>query len=246
MPCLVAMPTLPSRLCCTVLLMQCRMLGPLEGPHRRMVLPGRSAPRCYYTAPPLAVSPGGTRADWNMGWAHRPACHPAGCKLSAIPRSRGLHARTVHSPQDLPAGMHAAASGPLPVPVSPARGCDRAHWPGGPSQLSWVSASQPGSFHIFNESQQFPANADFKPLSFLSVGTKQQSRLKYSQSLMSICLRLLVQHSFSIRALPLRSRAEPRGRRLGTGDSFPRSWMPTGQPRGPGPGPRAASFGARK
>jgi hypothetical protein len=65
------------------------------------------------------------------------------------------------------------------------------------NELSWVSASQPGSFHIFNESQQFPANADFKPLSFLSVGTKQQSRLKYSQSLMSICLRLLVQHSFS-------------------------------------------------
>ena len=64
-------------------------------------------------------------------------------------------------------------------------------------ELSWVSASQPGSFHIFNESQQFPANADFKPLSFLSVGTKQQSRLKYSQSLMSICLRLLVQHSVS-------------------------------------------------
>ncbi len=59
-----------------------------------------------------------------------------------------------------------------------------------PNFRSWVSASQPGSFHIFNESQQFPANADFKPLSFLSVGTKQQSRLKYSHSLMSICLTL--------------------------------------------------------
>ena len=59
---------------------------------------------------------------------------------------------------------------------------------GANAQLSWVSASQPGSSHIFNERQQFPANADFKPLSFLSVGTKQQSRLKYSQSLMSICL----------------------------------------------------------
>ena len=55
----------------------------------------------------------------------------------------------------------------------------------------------PGSFHIFNESQQLRPKADLKLLSFLSVGTKQQSRLKYSHSLMSICLRLLVQHSFS-------------------------------------------------
>jgi hypothetical protein len=38
------------------------------------------------------------------------------------------------------------------------------------------------------KASNFSANADFKPLSFLSVGTKQQSRLKYSQSLMSICL----------------------------------------------------------
>ena len=42
-------------------------------------------------------------------------------------------------------------------------------------ELSWVSASQPGSSHIFNECQQLPAQADFKLLSFLSVGTKQQS-----------------------------------------------------------------------
>ncbi len=55
----------------------------------------------------------------------------------------------------------------------------------------------PGSFHIFNESQQLRPKADFKLLSFLSVGTKQQSRLKYPHSLMSICLRLLVQHSLS-------------------------------------------------
>ncbi len=44
----------------------------------------------------------------------------------------------------------------------------------------------PGSSHILNERQQFPAKAEFKLLSFLSVGTKQQSRLKYSHSLMSI------------------------------------------------------------
>ena len=30
----------------------------------------------------LAVSPGGMRADWNMGWAHRPACHTAGSLAS--------------------------------------------------------------------------------------------------------------------------------------------------------------------
>jgi hypothetical protein len=48
----------------------------------------------------------------------------------------------------------------------------------------------PGSSHIFNERQQFPANADFKLLSFLSVGTKQQSRLRYWNSLMSIPFRL--------------------------------------------------------
>jgi hypothetical protein len=33
----------------------------------------------------------------------------------------------------------------------------------------------PGSSHVFNERQQLPAKADFKLLSFLSVGTKQQS-----------------------------------------------------------------------
>ncbi len=35
----------------------------------------------------------------------------------------------------------------------------------------------PGSSHIFNERQQFPANADFKLLSFLSVGTKPMHRI---------------------------------------------------------------------
>ncbi len=46
----------------------------------------------------------------------------------------------------------------------------------------------PGSSHVFNERRQLPAKADFKLLSFLSVGTKQQSRLKYSHRLMSISL----------------------------------------------------------
>jgi hypothetical protein len=50
----------------------------------------------------------------------------------------------------------------------------------------------PGSSHISNERQQLRPKADFKLLSFLSVGTKQQStgRPRYSQSLMSISLRL--------------------------------------------------------
>ena len=52
----------------------------------------------------------------------------------------------------------------------------------------------PGSsrLHIFSREQ---STRDLR--TFLWSNTKQQSRLKYSQSLMSICLRLLVQHSFS-------------------------------------------------
>ena len=41
---------------------------------------------------------------------------------------------------------------------------------------------------MFITFKQRPAGPDFKLPSFLSVGTKQQSRLKYSHSLMSICL----------------------------------------------------------
>ena len=59
------------------------------------------------------------------------------------------------------------------------------------AELTELGVGQlPGSFHIFNESQQLRPKADLKLLSFLSVGTKQQSRLKYSQSLMSIPFRL--------------------------------------------------------
>jgi hypothetical protein len=54
-------------------------------------------------------------------------------------------------------------------------------------QLSWVSASHRDKAQdAFIYVKQRPAGPDFKLLSFLSVGTKQQSRLKYSQSLMSI------------------------------------------------------------
>ncbi len=42
------------------------------------------------------------------------------------------------------------------------------------------------SSRCFHLRQTETGRADFKLLSFLSVGTKQQSRLKYSQSLMSI------------------------------------------------------------
>ena len=42
------------------------------------------------------------------------------------------------------------------------------------------------SSRCFHLRQTKTGRADFKLLSFLSVGTKQQSRLKYSQSLMSI------------------------------------------------------------
>ena len=42
--------------------------------------------------------------------------------------------------------------------------------------------------------------------SFLWLGTKQQSRLKYSQSLMSISFRLLSQHSSATRSSTLRDR----------------------------------------
>ena len=54
------------------------------------------------------------------------------------------------------------------------------------AKLSWVSASDRGHLesHLF-KSQQFR-----KARSFLWVSTKQQSRLEYSQSLMSISLRL--------------------------------------------------------
>jgi hypothetical protein len=43
---------------------------------------------------------------------------------------------------------------------------------------------------MFNYVQRKTGRAEFKLQSFLSVGTKQQSRLKYSQSLMSIPFRL--------------------------------------------------------
>ncbi len=46
------------------------------------------------------------------------------------------------------------------------------------------------SSRCFHLRQTKTGRADFKLLSFLSVGTKQQSRLKYSQSLMSIPFRL--------------------------------------------------------
>ncbi len=53
-------------------------------------------------------------------------------------------------------------------------------------KLSWVSASHRGRLISSMSANNSRPNADFKPVSFLSVGTKQQSRLKYSQSLMSI------------------------------------------------------------
>ncbi len=58
---------------------------------------------------------------------------------------------------------------------------------GADNELSWVSASHRDKAQdAFIYVRQLPARPDFKLLSFLSVGTKQQSRLKYSQSLMSI------------------------------------------------------------
>ena len=44
---------------------------------------------------------------------------------------------------------------------------------------------------IFYKTKASPVNSDYIP----SVDTKQQSYLKNSQSLMSICLRLLSKHS---------------------------------------------------
>ena len=58
-------------------------------------------------------------------------------------------------------------------------------------QLSWVSASHRGHLmSLINASNCRPTPILNKLLSFLSVGTKQQSRLKYSHSLISISLRL--------------------------------------------------------
>ena len=55
------------------------------------------------------------------------------------------------------------------------------------NELSWVSASHRDKAQdAFIYVRQRPAGPDFKLVSFLSVGTKQQSRLKYSHSLMSI------------------------------------------------------------
>jgi hypothetical protein len=58
------------------------------------------------------------------------------------------------------------------------------------NELSWVSASHRGRLISSMNANNSRPNADFKPVSFLSVGTKQQSRLKYSHSLMSIPFRL--------------------------------------------------------
>jgi hypothetical protein len=58
---------------------------------------------------------------------------------------------------------------------------------GRPAELSWLSASHRDKAQdAFIYVKQRPAGPIFKLLSFLSVGTKQQSRLKYSHSLMSI------------------------------------------------------------
>jgi hypothetical protein len=55
------------------------------------------------------------------------------------------------------------------------------------NELSWVSASHRGiSNHIFSR-----ASNSGRPEVFFAVSTNQQSRLKYSQSLMSISLELV-------------------------------------------------------
>ena len=67
---------------------------------------------------------------------------------------------------------------------------------GAHAQLSWVSVAGRGLDETIASSFESKSKRP-KPTKISSVSTKQQSRLKYSQSLMSICLRLLVQHSFS-------------------------------------------------
>ncbi len=66
----------------------------------------------------------------------------------------------------------------------------RQFYAGADNELSWVltvvSASHRGRLVSSMSASNSRPNADFKLLSFLSVGTKQQSRLKYSHSLMSI------------------------------------------------------------
>ena len=64
------------------------------------------------------------------------------------------------------------------------------------NELSWVSVAGRGLDETIASSFESKSKRP-KPTKISSVSTKQQSRLKYSQSLMSICLRLLVQHSFS-------------------------------------------------
>jgi hypothetical protein len=55
--------------------------------------------------------------------------------------------------------------------------------------------------HVFYECQQFRPKPIIKLLSFLSVGTKQQSRLKYSHSLMSIPFGRLVLDDVNLKNL---------------------------------------------
>ena len=64
------------------------------------------------------------------------------------------------------------------------------------NELSWVSVAGRGLDETIASSFESKSKRP-KPTKISSVSTKQQSRPKYSQSLMSICLRLLVQHSFS-------------------------------------------------